>query len=228
MRFSASGVLAGAKEHGAVAGGVAPGMLDRQPRLAHTAHADQRHRRARGGGVLGDGAELLLELLQVLVAALEEVAQGRIGQGGGPADLAGGGTQLQEQRTLDLPGEVVDAAKAHLRIRLEAAQPSQVLLLENLVLRIAGEAFLARGLGGGDTDQQLAAVQQRQPGLPLRVGERWPISGQEPAQGRQTAGQIGVVLVEIGEGTGFRQRFQPIPHQVDHRVALADVEIELV
>ena len=96
------------------------------------------------------------------------------------------------------------------------------------MLRIAGEAFLARGLGGGDTDQQLAAVQQRQPGLPLRVGERWPISGQEPAQGRQTAGQIGVVLVEIGEGTGFRQRFQPIPHQVDHRVALADVEIELV
>ena len=216
------------KEHGAVAGGVAPGMLDRQPRLAHTAHADQRHRRARGGGVLGDGAELLLKRLQVPVAALEQLAQGRIGQCGGLVDLPGGGTQLQEQRTLDLPGEVVDAAKAHLRIRLEAAQPGQVLLLEDLLLRIAGEAFLARGLFGGNTDQQLAAVQQRQPGLPLRVGERWPISGQEPAQGRQTAGQIGVVLVEIGEGTGFRPRSQPIPHQVDHRIALADVEIELV
>ena len=58
-----------------MAGGVAPGMLDRQPRLTHTAHADQRHRRGRGGGVLGDGAELLLELLQVVVAALEEDAR---------------------------------------------------------------------------------------------------------------------------------------------------------
>jgi hypothetical protein len=41
-------------------------------------------------------------------------------------------------------------------------------------LRQCCETFLPRGTGAGNADQQLAVVQQRQPGLPLRVGKRWP------------------------------------------------------
>ena len=141
------------KHHGAVQGGVAPGMLDRQPGFAHTAQADQRHRLARGSGAAGDGAELLLERLEVVVAALEQLAQGRIGQGGWWADLAGGGAQLQKQRALDLPGELVDAVEVHLRIGLKGAQPRQVPLLQNLLFRISCETFLPRGTGAGNADQ---------------------------------------------------------------------------
>ena len=176
-----------AKQHRAMEGGAAPGMLDCQPRLAHATQADQRHRPARCRGTAGNGAELPLEQVQIVVTALEQISQGRIGQGGGRADLAGGGAQLQKQRALDLPGKLIDAVKVHLRIGLNGAQPHQVLLLQNQMVRISREPFLARGSRAGNADQQLAAMQQRQPGLPLRVGERRAFRAEEPAQSWKAA-----------------------------------------
>ena len=120
-------------EHGAAAAQLAPGLLDRQARLAHPALAHQGHHGCSNTSVFGNGSQPGLHLVQQGLAALEQAAEAGMGQGfagacSGPHSPAG-----RAQKTAHLGSLLIVPPEGLAGIALDRFEALQVGLLQCLL-----------------------------------------------------------------------------------------------
>ena len=77
-------------------------------------------------------------------------------------------------------------------------------------------------------DDEPFAVVQRQPRLPLGVGERRRAGYEEGGQHRQALGEIRIALPDRRHRRCVGPRSAHVAHQMDDRIALPDVIVELI
>ena len=133
--------------------------------------------------------------------------------------------QLRTQQCYRQP---VSAGETDFRVAFEGGQAREVLLLlaallfDQLVTRIARSACFRHG------DDQHLAVIQRQPSLPLGVGEGLRARFQKGAKRRQAFGEIRITVFDEGQGRRLCPGAGHVADQMNHRIALPDVVIQLI
>lgn len=202
------GVVGAGEEHRPVVVGAPPGVLKREARHADAADAVD-HARGDRSRVLGDSPELGDEFLDCCFAALEELAEAAVGQTDWPGRRPGQREDLVELRAQQFHHQAVAIGKGDFRVALELRQPREMRLLR-------------RG------DEKRLAVIQPQPGFPLRVGDRRRIGFEERYKHRKATDQIQIALADHCQRRRLRQGTGHVADEVDYRVAVADVLVELV
>ncbi|EXI75307.1 MAG: hypothetical protein AW07_01208 [Candidatus Accumulibacter sp. SK-11] len=199
------GRLGADEEQCAVGVGVPQRVLERQARLADATDAVDDARDGSGGRGR-ETTETIGELGDRCVAALEERAQAAERQIGRPSPDAGTREDLVQRRTKDLDGEAVGVGKADFGIALDFRQPRQVRLLPGALRFVAAVACVTRRSILRHGDQQRLAMIERQPRLPLRVGERLRAVFQEGRERWQAAAEVRVALPDQRQRRRLRAR----------------------
>gem|GEM_PF-6368438 len=215
------------EEQRAVGVGVPPRILERQARLADA--ADAVDDACDGSGGRGrDTTETIGELGDRCVAALEERAQAPERQIARPHPDAGAREDFMQRRTEDLDGKTVGVGEADFGMALDFRQPRQVGLLRGALRFVAAVARVTRRSVLRHGDQQRLPVVERQPRLPLRVGERRRAVFQEGRERWQAAAEVRVALPDQRQRRRLRERAGHVADEVDDGVAAGDVGVQLV
>ncbi|MGA2493178.1 MAG: hypothetical protein ABSF67_09535 [Roseiarcus sp.] len=204
-------------------------VFDRQPRLADPAQPmqrppDDRRRPARVG------RQGLVQRIKVLLAALEEGAErgeGEIFRATRRSFGACFRQEIKNDAVGDLIGEIVWAGEGAAGIALERLQPRQMLGLRGArsVRRRIG--WSPHGRVGGLGDQQRFAMIEREPRLPLCVGDVDAVA-QRLAERRQVNDEIGTFRQQRLDVALERRRAGHVADEMHDAVAMRDIDVEFV
>ena len=113
---------------------LAPGPLNRQARLTHSALAHQCHRGRSNTRLLGNGAQPGFDLVQKGLAALEQTAEAGVGQGLWTLAQACIHQQVEHKGAQHLRRQVLMPREDHLWIASNRSEPVQMGLLQRLLI----------------------------------------------------------------------------------------------
>ena len=204
-------------------------VFDRQPRLADPAQPMQRPPDDRGSPAR-IRVQGFVQRIKRFLAALEERAERGEGEVFRAARRSFGARFRQEIENCvegDVFGEIVRAGERAAGITPHRLEPRQMRGLRgarSVRRRIVRSAL---GFVGGLGDQQQLAMIEREPSLPLRVGD-FDAVAQRLAERRQVGDEIGIFRQQRVDVALERRRAGHVADEMHDAIAMRDIDVELV
>ena len=171
-----------------------------------------------------------VQRIKRFLAALEEGAErgeGEVFRAAGWLRQARFHQQVENRRREDVLGEIVRADELAAGIALERLQPRQMRRLRRARGVRRHMARSTHGFVGGLGDDQQLAMIEREPRLPLCVGD-FDAVAQRLAERRQIGDEIGIFRQQRVDVALERRRAGHVADEMHDAVAMRDIDVEFI